>query len=311
MAAAAHPWARGSLLCGHASSSWGRPVQLRTAFSQLAGQALETPRTAAKAWPGTGRPQQCFSFAPARSGIVGIRSVNFRFYTVSVLFPAIKEPVRPRPALPRGARRRAGAGKLCVAAGKGLPVARPLPRAAAVPGSWVPPVPEWPGSIPLPDCCWAYPQCGQRPGQSASTAACRAAAKLRAPAASCCFSSVRWLRCTAPGQLPSAGAASGISAPNTSASHPAAARMRTPPGQSLCPRTGTGRRQRKYQICPALQGGLHPHRFRQQRQCAALGQPAAHGHRHMLCFQRFCLRQLPCMAVVKGGRTRNDTGKFS
>ena len=82
------------------------------------------------------------------------------------------------------------------------------------------------------------------------------------------------------------------------------------PGKSLCPRTGTGRRQRKYQICPALQGGLHPHRFRQQRQCAALGQPAAHGHRHMLCSQRFCLRQLPCMAVVKGVVLCNDTGKF-
>ena len=82
------------------------------------------------------------------------------------------------------------------------------------------------------------------------------------------------------------------------------------PGKSLCPRTGTGRRQRKYQICPALQCSLHPHRFRQQRQAPALSQPAAHGHRHMLCSQRFCLRQLPCMAIVKGVVLCNDTGKF-
>ena len=82
------------------------------------------------------------------------------------------------------------------------------------------------------------------------------------------------------------------------------------PGKSLCPRAGTGRRQRKYQICPALQRGLYSHRFRQQRQAPALGQPAAHGHRHMLCAQRFCLRQLPCMAVVKGVVLCNDTGKF-
>ena len=87
--------------------------------------------------------------------------------------------------------------------------------------------------------------------------------------------------------------------------------MRTPArAKASAPAQAQGRRQRKYQICPALQGGLHPHRFRQQRQCAALGQPAAHGHRHMLCSQRFCLRQLPCMAVVKGVVLCNDTGKF-
>ena len=34
------------------------------------------------------------------------------------------------------------------------------------------------------------------------------------------------------------------------------------------------------------------------------------GIRHMLCSQRFCLRQLPCMAVVKGVVLCNDTGKF-
>ena len=66
------------------------------------------------------------------------------------------------------------------------------------------------------------------PGHSACTAACRAAAKLRAPAASCCFSAVRYASLHSTRAAFCSRAVSGVSAPKTSASHPAAARMRTP-----------------------------------------------------------------------------------
>ena len=82
------------------------------------------------------------------------------------------------------------------------------------------------------------------------------------------------------------------------------------PGKGLCPRAGTGGRKRKYKVCPALQRRLHPHAFRQKGQCPALGQPAAHGHCNMLCAHGTRLRQLPCMAVVKGVVFRNDACKL-
>ena len=261
--------------------------------------------------PGTGRPQQS-QLTPARSGVVGIRSVNFRLFIQFQCFFRHIRSQRIRSLLcPEGAQR-AGAGKLCMAAfGKSLPVARPhAGQRHRGHGCLL-----FQNGLAVFHCqivVGLIQQCGQR----------RARTK-------------RFHRC-----LPRSGKASGtggqllfqLGAVGCAAQHPGSfhqqdrIRRLCPehqriapgsgkdahprPGKSLCPRAGTGCRQGKYQICPALQCGLHPHRFRQQRQAPALGQPAAHGHRHMLCAQRLCLRQLPCMAVVKGVVFRNDACKL-
>ena len=269
------------------------------------------PHCGKRFWSCTGRPQQS-QLTPARSGIVGIHSVDFRFFIQLQCFFRHIRSQRIRALLcPEGAQR-AGTGKLCVAAfGKGLPVARPhagqrhrghgcllFQNGLAVFHCQI-----VVGLIQQRGQCRAraerFHRCLPRSGKAAGTG-CKLALQLGT------------VGCAAqhPGSFHQQGCVRRL-CPEHQRIAPGGGKDAHPrPGKSLCPRAGTGRRQRKYQICPALQGGLHPHRFRQQRQCAALGQPAAHGHRHMLCSQRFCLRQLPCMAVVKGVVLCNDTGKF-
>ena len=131
---------------------------------------------------------------PAHTGPQRHSRYTFRrfplFYTAPVLFPAHKESAHPRPALPRG---RAARWHWQTVRGRFRqgPARGPPPRGAAAPGSWMPPVPEWPCSIPLPDCCWAYPTARPVPCQGIALPPPPAAAKLRAPAASWRFSSVR------------------------------------------------------------------------------------------------------------------------
>ena len=79
-------------------------------------------------------------------------------------------------------------------------------------------------------------------------------------------------------------------------------------GERFGPGTGAGRGQGEDEVGPAGQRGPHPDGLRQQRQRAPLGQPAAHGHGHPPGPQRFCLRQLPRMAVVERIVFSDDTG---
>ena len=79
-------------------------------------------------------------------------------------------------------------------------------------------------------------------------------------------------------------------------------------GKRFGPGTGAGRGQGEDEVGPAGQRGPHPDGLRQQRQRAPLGQPAAHGHGHPPGPQRFCLRQLPRMAVVERIVFSDDTG---
>ena len=131
----------------------------------------------------TGRPQQS-QLTPARSGMIRIHSVDFRFFVQLQCFFRHIRSQRIRALLcPEGAQR-AGTGKLCVAAfGKGLPVARPhAGQRHRGHGCLL-----FQNGLAVFHCQIVVGLIQQR----VSTAACRAAAKLRAPAASWRFSSVR------------------------------------------------------------------------------------------------------------------------
>ena len=97
-----------------------------------------------------------------------------------------------------------------------------------------------------PDCCWDGPAAGTGlpPGQTCSTAACRAAAKFRAPAASCLLQGFPVGRgCQHPGGPGQQGGVGGLGAEHQGIT-PAAARTFTPPGQRIPPPTrpqGAGR----------------------------------------------------------------------
>ncbi len=277
------PWQGGASGPGGSAPWSARPaarqvVLLRTAFSSRCSSPSETPRTCGKGFRLRRLAAESADTGPQRCSRYTFRQFP-PFYTVPVLFPAHKEPVRPLPALPRGCAARwhwqTARGRFR----QRLPVARPLRGS----GIGVPRAPGWPCSIRPPGCCWACP--AVRPAR-----ACKVSPPL--PAGRRQSSSRRQAgfqqRCgiprrSNPGGLQQQGRVRGLG-PNTRRSHPAAASRQTPAsGKASAPAQAQGAGKATTRSAPPCSAACTRTAFRQKRHAPALGSPqlmatATHSH---------------------------------